>query len=143
MKASGSITTQLAALLLTLVAEQSAAYADVPTPPYNKLNLNEHQTRQIASLDSDWTSKYQDLKPQLIEQQRRLAQLLASPKSDPLEITATQQHINQLKEQLSGAATATYLRKRRVLNSDQQQGLEDWMKQRLIQKIKPAPSQGM
>ena len=120
-----------------LIVTQSVASADpIAPPPYNRLRLNDQQSRQIASLDSEWSSKYQDLKPQLMDRQHHLAELLSSPKSDPLEITATQQQINQIKEQLSGAATATYLRKRRVLNTDQQHELEEWLKSRLLNKLR-------
>jgi Spy/CpxP family protein refolding chaperone len=119
---------------------QSALADDGLNAPYDRLNLSPRQFEQIQSLENQWNSTYMQLQPQLQQAQRRLAELLAQPKSDPIEITSTQQRINQLREQLSGSATANYLRKRRLLNGGQQQQLESWMKRKLADKLK---SKGM
>jgi hypothetical protein len=120
-----------AALAMPLAA--SAYPGDVP-PPYDKLNLNPNQAGQIQSLDQDWRSHYAQLGPRLKGAQNRLMQLLATPKSDPLEITTEQQRINQLKEQLSQQATANYLRKRRLLNTDQQRQLEGYLRRMVAER---------
>jgi hypothetical protein len=61
-------------------------------------------------------------------------ELLSTPKSDPLEITSQQQRVNQLKEQLSEQATANYLRKRSLLNTDQQRQLEGLLKRMVAER---------
>jgi hypothetical protein len=66
--------------------------------------------------------------------QNRLVELLSTPKSDPLEITSQQQRVNQLKEQLSEQATANYLRKRSLLNTDQQRQLEGLLKRMVAER---------
>lgn len=84
-----------------------------------------------------------DLQPAIVEDQRRLTRLLSDPKSDPLEIMALQQAIARKKEQLRSVATANYLRKRQVLNEDQQRSLEDMIRQVLAtrQRTLNGPSQ--
>lgn len=120
-------TTALLAVLLTTMPLATSADPRVPHP-YDKLGLNGMQANRISDLDHDWKSKYADLGPRLQGAQRRLMDLLSTPKSDPLEITGQQQAVNQLKEQLSEQATANYLRKRRLLNGDQQRELEGFLK---------------
>lgn len=128
-------------LIATLVAMPEVALADDGlNAPYNRLNLSPKQSEQIQSLEQQWHNTYSQLQPQLQQAQQRLVGLLAQPKSDPIEITSTQQRINQLREQLSGSATANYLRKRRLLTDGQQQQLKSWMKRKLADKLK---SKGM
>jgi hypothetical protein len=118
------------ALVLPLPAQ---AYPDVP-PPYDKLRLDPNQANQIQSLDQDWRSHYSQLGPRLKGAQNKLMQLLAMPKSDPLEITSQQQRVNQLKEQLSEQATANYLKKRRLLNMDQRKQLEGYLRRMVAER---------
>ena len=127
--------------LVTLVAVPQGALAkNGLDAPYDRLNLSPQQMNKIQSLETQWHNTYSQLQPQLQQAQKRLVGLLAQPKSDPIEITSTQQRINQLREQLSGSATANYLRKRRLLNGGQKQQLESWMKRKLADKMK---SKGM
>jgi len=109
------------------------ALAQVP-PPYDKLNLNAQQADRITNLDQDWKQHYQQIGPRLKMAQQRLVNLLATPKSDPLDVTSQQQHVNMLKEQLSEQATANYLRKRSLLNADQQRQLEGYLKRMVAER---------
>jgi hypothetical protein len=109
------------------------ALAQVP-PPYDKLNLNPHQADRIVDLDQDWKQHYQQINPRLKMAQQRLMDLLATPKSDPLEVTSAQQRVNMLKEQLSEQATANYLRKRSLLNTQQQRQLEGYLKRMVAER---------
>ncbi len=96
---------------------------------WKKLNLNSHQSQQIQTLEQDWNGKYSQIQPQIQDHQRKLARLLVDPKSDSLEIMSTNQTLTRLKEQLRNEATTNYLRKRAILNQDQQHQLESMMQQ--------------
>lgn len=104
---------------------------------WQRLNLNQQQSQTIGSLDSDWNGKYQRLQPQIIQNQQKLQRLLPDPKSDPLEIMATQQTIARLKEQLRNDATTNYLRKRAALNEAQQHQLEGMLQQMVLERQRP------
>jgi hypothetical protein len=123
----------LAIALALIFCAPLAAFAEVPHP-YDKLNLNPNQAERIQNLDQDWRSRYNDIGPRLKNAQNRLVELLSTPKSDPLEITSQQQRVNQLKEQLSEQATANYLRKRSLLNTDQQRQLEGLLKRMVAER---------
>ncbi|HEY9715271.1 MAG TPA: hypothetical protein V6C72_17500, partial [Chroococcales cyanobacterium] len=77
---------------------------------------------------------YNELKPAIIDDQSRLQRLLADHNSDPVEIMALQQTIARKKEQLNGIATANYLKKRQVLNDNQQASLELMVRQAVVQR---------
>lgn len=96
---------------------------------WKKLNLSSQQSQQIQTLEQDWNGKYMQIQPQIQEHQRKLARLLVDPKSDSLEIMSTNQTLTRLKEQLRNEATTNYLRKRSILNQDQQHQLESMMQQ--------------
>lgn len=96
---------------------------------WKKLNLNTQQSQQIQNLEQDWNGKYMQIQPQIQDHQRKLARLLVDPKSDSLEIMSTNQTLTRLKEQLRNEATTNYLRKRAILNQDQQHQLESMMQQ--------------
>ncbi len=125
----------IALYLVATLALPLAASADSKLSyPYDKLNLDGRQAEQINGLNNEWKNRYGELEPRLQVEQKRLGNLLATPKSDPLEITGTQQRINQLKEQLSEQATANYLRKRRLLNTEQQRQLEGLLRRMVAQR---------
>lgn len=119
--------------MAVVMATPAIASPDLP-PPYDKLNLNPAQASQIQSLDQDWRNSYSQLGPRLRGAQNRLMQMLATPKADPLEITSQQQRVNQLKEQLSEQATANYLKKRRLLNFEQQRQLERHLRRMVAER---------
>jgi Skp family chaperone for outer membrane proteins len=96
---------------------------------WSKLNLSSQQQQQINSLESEWKTKYSQAQPKIVEAQKKLEALLPNPKSDPLEIMATQQTVARLKENLRNDATTNYLRKRALLNETQQHQLEGMLQQ--------------
>jgi Spy/CpxP family protein refolding chaperone len=119
-------------VLTALIAGTGAAFADDDGKccvDWKKLNLSSVQTQQIQTLEQDWNTKYMKIQPEILEHQRKLAKLLMDPKSDPLEIMATNQRIAHLREQLRNEATTNYLKKRAILNGDQQHQLEFMMQQ--------------
>lgn len=126
-------TYAILALAAGLMAPAAALAQDL-SAPYNKLNLSPQQHRQIGSLETEWKGRYMDIQPRLQSEQKHLSGLLAQPKSDPLEITSAQQRINQLREQLGGIATTNYLQKRRLLNDQQQNQLEGWLKRKVAER---------
>lgn len=129
MKTPLQFLSSAALLLVASAIVSPAAQADPRLPhPYDKIQMNDAQAQRIADLDQQWKSKYQDLGPRLQGAQKQLMDLLSTPKSDPLEVTSAQQRVNQLKEQLSEQATANYLRKRSLLNTDQQKQLEGYLR---------------
>src|SRR5438067_1837805 len=106
---------------------------------WSRLQLNPQQSQHIQMLEAQWNHDYMEVQPSIVEDQRRLTRLLADPKSDPLEIMALQQAIARKREQLRSTATASYLRKRQVLNDGQQHELEDMMRQMIDQHQHMAP----
>jgi hypothetical protein len=120
-----------AALMAVLLQPAVLAQPDDLSAPYDRMNLSRRQAAQIHGFDSDWNNQYRRLRPRMRDLQHRLDELLYTPKSDPLEITTTQQRISQIREQLGTQATSTYLRKRRVLNDGQRLKLDGWMRKQL------------
>lgn len=138
----------LAPLVLGLVASScSAVLADDLQQhvvhrgvDWKSLHLNASQSQQLTQLENEWHAKYSRTQPQIAELQRKLERLLPDPKSDPLEIMATQQTIARLKEQLRNEATTNYLRKRSLLNEAQQHQLEGMLQQMVVERQRPATS---
>lgn len=118
------------------------AYADEaagkPCVDWKKLNLSSTQSQQIQALETDWNSKYMKIQPEILDHQRKYAKMLMDPKSDPLEIMSTNQKIAHLKEVLRNEATTNYLKKRAILNSDQQHLLETMMQQMIASRQQSA-----
>ena len=108
------------------------------TIDWKQLNLTTQQYQQVQLLEQDWNAKYMKLQPQILENQRKMLRLLADPRSDSLEIMATQQTVARLKEQLRNEATANYLRKRALLNVAQQRQLEGMLAQMVAEKQRAA-----
>lgn len=135
----------LAGAAAAVFSTSSAQAQMVPDPAHRsvdwkRLNLNAQQTQQVGQLDNDWNAKYSRLQPQIAELQKKLERLLPDPKSDPLEIMATQQAIGRYKEQLRNEATTNYLRKRSLLNDVQQHQLEAMLQQMVNDRQRPASS---
>lgn len=120
------------ALTITLVSALGADAQECRGVDWKKLNLSSQQSQQIKQLEQEWNSKYMKIQPDILDHQRKLQKLLLDPKSDPLEIMSTNQSVFRLKEQLRNEATANYLRKRAVLNQDQQHQLESMMQQMIV-----------
>lgn len=135
MKTFSRVRNAFLLLLVALTMAPGAASAQGGVaPPYDKLNLGPEQVSRIQQLDADWRLNYSNLSPRLRSAQERLTQLLATPKSDPLEVTTQQQRINQLRETLASQATATYLRKRRLLNMEQRRQLEGYLRRMVAER---------
>ena len=105
---------------------------------WKKLSLSTAQSSQIQALEQDWNAKYMKIQPEILTEQRKLAKLLMEPKSDPLEIMSTNQRVAHLKEHLRNEATTNYLKKRAILNSDQQHQLETMMQQMIATRQQSA-----
>ncbi len=136
MKINNRVNALTLALGTTLLTG-GFAFADEETKccvDWKKLSLSQPQSQQIGALEQDWNSKYLKIQPEILEQQRKLAKLLMEPKSDPLDIMSTNQRIAHLKENLRNEATANYLKKKAILNPDQQHQLEGMMQQMIATK---------
>ena len=101
---------------------------------WTHLELNPSQSQQIGNLEAQWNQEYMQVQPSVIDEQKRLTRLLSDPRSDPLEVMTLQQSIARKKEHLRASATASYLRKRQVLNDGQRQALEDMIRQAVAQR---------
>jgi hypothetical protein len=117
---------QLAFFSAVLISQSNlSAFADGDhCVDWSKLNLSPSQKTQIESLESQWNKDYNEIKPIILDEQHHLTKLLADHTSDPVEIMSVQQSIARKKEQLNGMATANFLKKRAVLNDNQQYSLE-------------------
>ena len=137
-----SVTTLALSALITGAGPTFAEDEGKGCVDWKKLNLSTSQAHQVQTLEQDWTSKYMKIQPDILSEQKKLARLLLDPKSDPLEIMATNQRIAHLKEQLRNEATTNYLKKRAILNGDQQHQLEFMMQQMIAtrqQSAAPVP----
>lgn len=127
---------RFAATILIVTGCVLPAAADEPNCSINwtKLNLSPQQSERIQSLDNKWNEFYVNLQSSIVNDQRKLTQLLSDPKSDPVEIMALQQSITRKREQLRSKATATYLRKRQLLNDQQQVELQNMVKRAIAER---------
>ncbi len=127
------------ALAISLNAPRAAwALEDGPSIDWNKLGLNDDQSKQIQSIEGSWEHEYGNLKPGLVEDQHKLARLLSAHNSDSVEIMALQSSIAQRREQLNALAVANYLKKKQVLSDSQQHTLELMMKQAIADRQRDA-----
>lgn len=144
-------TSRLSAALVTALFSafmNSPAFAQDPNHnahgpgrciDWTRLNLNQQQSQSITQLDSEWRAKYQQLQPQILQKQKKLQELLADSKSDPLEIMSTQQSIARMRENLRNEATTNYLRKRAILTETQQHQLEAMLQQMVMERQRATP----
>jgi hypothetical protein len=143
MRIHKRINTVTLATISAVFISNGMAMADdggKPCIDWKKLNLSSTQSQQIQVLETDWSTKYMKIQPEILEHQRKYAKMLMDPKSDPLEIMSTNQRIAHLKEVLRNEATTNYLKKRAILNSDQQHQLETMMGQMIATKQQSAVS---
>jgi len=111
-----------------VVADDEQTHRHTCCVDWSKLNLSPAQSVQIQTLEADWTKSYNDIRPEIVDDQQKLTKMLADHNSDPVEVMALQQTIARKKSQLNGLATANYLRKRQVLTETQQYSLEQQIK---------------
>jgi hypothetical protein len=128
----------ITAVIIAVLGPPAFAQECRQSVDWRSLNLSTQQSMQVQSLEQDWNTKYLHLQPQILDLQRRLVRLLGDPKSDPLEIMSIQQTIARLKEQLRNEATANYLRKRSLLNEQQQRQLEFQLQQLVADRQRTA-----
>lgn len=95
---------------------------------WTKLNLTPVQSSQIQNLEQQWYKDFNELSPQIRDEQSKLQKLLSDHNADPIQVMALQQSIARRREQLSNAAMQNYLNKRKVLDEKQQKQLEDMMR---------------
>jgi Spy/CpxP family protein refolding chaperone len=95
---------------------------------WTKLNLTPVQSSQIQTLEQQWYKDFNELSPQIRDEQSKLQKLLSDHNADPIQVMALQQSIARRREQLSNAAMQNYLNKRKVLDEKQQKQLEDMMR---------------
>lgn len=101
---------------------------------WNKLNLTPAQNAQIQALEQQWYKDFNELSPQVRDEQIKLRSLLADHNADPIQVMALQQSIARRKEQLSNAAMQNYLNKRKVLDEKQKQQLEEMIHQMIASR---------
>lgn len=134
-----SVLKQITLSLLVLLAAAGPCSANPHCPiDWSQFHLNQQQQQQLAVLDGQWDRSYSQVKPEIVTDQARLSDLLADTKSDPLEVVSLQQSIARKKEQLRSLATSIYLRKRQILNQEQQLQLEECMRQYMDAKRRQA-----
>jgi Spy/CpxP family protein refolding chaperone len=101
---------------------------------WTKLKLSLEQDKQIQQLDKDWQNNVNELKPPMVEDQKRLAKLLTTYDSDSVEIMALQQAIAQKREKLIALATTNFLKKRQLLTENQQHELSAMIQQSISER---------
>jgi len=95
---------------------------------WSKLNLSPQQSSQIQALEQQWYKDFNELSPQIRDEQSKLQKLLSDHNADPVQVMSMQQSIAARKAQLSNAAMQNYLNKRKLLDEKQQKQLEDMMR---------------
>jgi hypothetical protein len=120
-----SVGVGVVTLPLPALADEEGAHCCVD---WARLNLTPAQNNQIEQLNAEWNKDYNEIKPVIVENKQKLQKMLSDHNSDPVEVMALQQQITHKREQLTGLATANYLKKRQILNENQQFNLEQMIK---------------
>jgi Spy/CpxP family protein refolding chaperone len=136
MKITDKFLTCLGLLWCLSVQSVLADEAKTTFINWNQLNLSPEQNNTIQSLNSDWNHQYMELKPAIDEEQRKLTRMLTDPNSDPLEIISLQASIERKRGQLKTVAINNYLHKRQILNMQQQQQLQDMVRNAILERQK-------
>lgn len=102
---------------------------------WTKLELTGGQKSQIESLENQWLKDYNEIAPQIREDQLKLQKLLVEHNPDSMQIMTLQQSIARRKEQLNLCAVQNYISKKKVLNERQQTQYEQLMRA-MVQKRK-------
>jgi hypothetical protein len=135
----------LACLILFLCLSVQSASADEARTSFinwNQLNLSTQQNNTIQSLNTEWNHQYMELKPAIDEEQKKLQRMLADPNSDPLEIISLQASIERKRGQLKTEAINNYLHKRQILNTQQQQQLQDMVRNAIMERQRQLAGNG-
>jgi hypothetical protein len=102
---------------------QAQAKSDFQEIQWETLDLSEQQRQSIQQLDQHWHSTVSEVVPRIQEQEKRLKHLMSSQKPDEPTILQVQQSIHQDKSRLKMEATQIFLRKRKILNKQQENRL--------------------
>lgn len=101
---------------------------------WTRLNLTAAQKQQIEQVEAQWQKEYSDIEPALLEEREKLRRMLSEHECDPIEVMRTQDSIMRKDSQLKQAAMRTYLKKRQVLNENQQHNLEEMVSQQFAMR---------
>jgi Spy/CpxP family protein refolding chaperone len=93
---------------------------------WEKLNLTPQQSQQIQQIEQGWEKTYSETAPLIADEQQRLSKKLGEH-CDQLEIIQLHNSIDRKQMQLRQTAMMTFLKKRAVLNDNQQRSLEVMM----------------
>jgi Spy/CpxP family protein refolding chaperone len=100
------------------------AFADGKCPiDWNKLNLTPGQKQQIDQIEAQWQRELMEIKPAIVDDQHKLTKKLGEH-CDQLEVIALQESIQRKQNQLRQLAMMTVLKKKLVLNENQQRNME-------------------
>jgi Spy/CpxP family protein refolding chaperone len=138
VKMSGKLSSLALACYTSLsLLPASPAYAEEGSCgiDWKKLQLSQQQQQQIELLDGQWNQTYLSIQPSLVDDQHKLQRMLTDPKSDSMTIMMLQQSIDQKKNNLKASATSIYLKKRQLLNQQQQRKLEEMIKEMMDQRM--------
>ena len=97
-------------------------------------NLTDEQRAKLQQIDQQWVETYQKLHPEIQQCQQDLKKQLANPKSDPTELMMLQKKLEDLKGQLKLEAMKCHVKKREVLNEEQQRLFQNMLQERIHKK---------
>ncbi|HEY9755727.1 MAG TPA: hypothetical protein V6C97_11235 [Oculatellaceae cyanobacterium] len=110
---------------------------------WDKLNLSPQQSQQIQQIEDGWLKTYSETAPMIADEQQRLRKKIGEH-CDQLEIIQLHNAIDRQQMQLRQTAMMTFLKKRAVLNDNQQRSLEVMMNaeiNRRQQELNPGSGQ--
>jgi Spy/CpxP family protein refolding chaperone len=119
------------ALCLSLMSTGSPALCDESfcVIQWGKLGLTVQQKQAVERLESEWEQIYMQIQPSIVDEQRRLQQMMGDSGSNPIEIMQLKQSVSRKQQQLSEAAMANHLKKLQVLNDNQRKQVNDQVQQ--------------
>ncbi len=110
---------------------------------WEKLGLSPAQQQQISQIEEGWKKQYEETAPTIADEQQRLSKKLGEH-CDQLEIIQLHNSIDRKQMQLRQLAMLTFLKKRAVLNENQQRSLEVMMNTEIAkrqQEVSPGGAQ--
>ena len=118
----------LCAGLLTLSFQPLLAREMRPQPiKWSQLNLNNHQTECMSSLDAEWRKTYLTLHPRIQRDKQALRHMLMSPNANEQKVLALETRIQQNEQKLRRVATHTFMQKCKQLSPDQRARIQRMM----------------
>jgi hypothetical protein len=111
------------AVLLTIVPALADGHCHIH---WDRLGLSSAQSQQIQQIEEGWQKQYAETAPAIADEQQRLTKKLGEH-CDQLEIISLHNSIDRKQMQLRQMAMMTFLKKRAVLNDNQQRSLEVMM----------------